>query len=117
VNVNSLKQAPVASANVEKPATQESKIRQPTGVDRQNIDPQMIEAAQGMEAMFINEMTKAMRKTVESSEFSLNNSASDMYQSMLDGEHAEIAARANEMGLSNLIIDYWTRQDYTKNRE
>lgn len=79
---------------------------------RQNIDPALVEAAQGMEAMFLNEMNKAMRNTIEHSDFSLNNSASDIYQSMLDSEHAEIAARQSPVGLSDLILDSWTREEY-----
>jgi Rod binding domain-containing protein len=54
-------------------------------------------------------MMKAMRETVEPSEFSLHNSATDVYQGMLDQEYSDIAAHQNSLGLSGQIIDYWLR--------
>jgi Rod binding domain-containing protein len=73
------------------------------------ITPQMRKAAEGLEAVFTQEMVKAMRGTVEESEFSLHNSATDLYQGMLDEEYSDIAAKQNSLGLSNQIIDYWLR--------
>jgi len=69
----------------------------------------MRKAAQGLETIFTAEMMKAMRGTVEKSEFSLHNSASDIYEGMLDQEYAETSARQNAIGLSDQIIDYWLR--------
>jgi Rod binding domain-containing protein len=76
--------------------------------DRQ-VSPEMQKAAQGLEAVFTTQMMKAMRETVEPSEFSLHNSASDIYQGMLDEEYSDIAAKQNSLGLSEQIIDYWLR--------
>lgn len=73
------------------------------------ITPEMRKAAEGLEAVFTQEMMKAMRGTVETSEFSLHNSASDIYQGMLDQEYSDIAAKQNSIGLSGQIIDYWLR--------
>ncbi len=73
------------------------------------ITPEMRQAAEGLEAIFTGEMIKAMRGTAEKSEFSMRNSASDLYQGMLDQEYAEIAARQNSIGLSQQILDYWLR--------
>ena len=78
-------------------------------VDADRASPEMMKAAEGLEAIFTQEMMKAMRGTVEKSEFSLRNSASDIYQGMLDQEYAEIAARQNSLGLSEQIVDYWLR--------
>ena len=69
----------------------------------------MRKAAEGLEAVFTSQMLKAMRSTVEESEFSLHNSATDIYQGMLDQEYADTAAHMNSLGLSNQIIDYWLR--------
>jgi Rod binding domain-containing protein len=69
----------------------------------------MRKAAEGLETIFTSEMVKAMRGTVEKSEFSLANSATDIYQGMLDQEYSEIAAKQNSLGLSQQIIDYWLR--------
>jgi Rod binding domain-containing protein len=69
----------------------------------------MRQAAEGLETIFTSQMLKAMRGTVETSEYSLRNSASDIYEGMLDQEYAEISARQNSIGLSRQIIDYWLR--------
>jgi Rod binding domain-containing protein len=77
--------------------------------DDPRITPEMRKAAEGLEAIFTSEMVKAMRGTVEKSEFSLHNSASDVYEGMLDQEYAEVSARQNAIGLSGQILDYWLR--------
>ena len=88
--------------------------------DTRNIPPEMRKAAEGLEAVFTSEMMKAMRGTVQPSEFSLHNTASDIYQGMLDQEYADVAARQNNLGLSEQIIDYWLREQanpkYNDNR-
>lgn len=98
--------------------TPNSKLRQTR--DDPRITPEMRKAAQGLEAVFTSEMMKAMRETVDESEFSLKNSATEIYQGMLDNEYAEIAANQNSLGLSRQILDYWLRsmpQDkYNKER-
>jgi Rod binding domain-containing protein len=70
----------------------------------------MRKAAEGLESVFAQQMMKTMRETVEPSEFSLHNSASDIYQGMLDEEYSDMAAKTNSLGLSNQILDYWLRE-------
>jgi Rod binding domain-containing protein len=82
---------------------------QPSQKDDPRITPEMREAAEGLEANFTAEMMKAMRGTVEESEFSLNNTGTEIYQGMLDQNYAEIAAHGNSLGLSGQIIDYLLR--------
>ena len=83
-----------------------------------NVSPEMRQAADGLESMFVGEMLKAMRNTVETSDLSMRNHASDIYQSMLDSEHAEQIAKSQNLGLSEQIIDYWLRmEDQTKYNE
>jgi Rod binding domain-containing protein len=93
-------------------------IRQ--GADDPRVTPEMRQAAKNLESVFTSEMMKAMRNTIEESEFSLNNSATEIYQGMLDQEYADIAANQNSLGLSRQIIDYWLRsmpqEQYNKNR-
>jgi Rod binding domain-containing protein len=88
-------------------------VSPPKVAPRQNDDPritpEMREAAEGLEANFTAEMMKAMRGTVDESEFSLNNTGTQIYQGMLDQNYAEIAARGNSLGLSGQIIDYLLR--------
>jgi Rod binding domain-containing protein len=89
-------------------------------IDDSRVSPEMRKAAEGLEATFMSEMIKSMRETAEPSEFSLHNSASDIYQGMLDQEYADISAKGNSLGLSEQIIDYWLRSQpqptYNKNR-
>ena len=78
--------------------------------DDPRITPEMRKAAEGLESQFTSMMIDAMKKTEgEPNEFSLHNSASDIYQGMLDQEYADISARGNSVGLSQQIIDYWLR--------
>jgi len=73
------------------------------------VTPQMRKAAEGLEAVFTQEVMKAMRGTVQPSEFSLHNSATDVYQGMLDQEYSDISARKNSLGLTDQILEYWLR--------
>ena len=73
------------------------------------VSPEMRKEAEGLESVFTSELMKTMRGTVEPSEFSLHNSATDIYQGMLDQEYSDVAARQNSLGLSEQIIDYWLR--------
>lgn len=77
--------------------------------DDPRITEEMRKAAEGLEAVFTGEMLKAMRNNVDESEFSLKNSATEIYQGMLDSEYSEIAAKQNSLGLSQQILDYWLR--------
>ena len=77
--------------------------------DDPRVSPEMRQAAEGLESAFTSQMIKAMRDTEEPSEYSLHNSATDIYQGMLDQEYADISAKGNNLGLSQQIIDYWLR--------
>lgn len=79
---------------------------------RADVDPQIREAAEGLEAMFLNTMMQAMRGTVEPSELSLENSATKIYRSMLDAEVAQQTARTNSVGLADQIIAYLEQRSY-----
>ena len=80
--------------------------RRDTVVDWNRVDPATREAAQGMEAMFLDYMMQTMRKTVPTSEMSLNRGASEIYQGMLDSEYVQRAARAGGVGLAEQIVAY-----------
>ena len=96
--------------------------RQPSQAsDIENAPPELIKAAEGLESVFTAKMMEAMRKTVEPSEFSLHNQASDIYQGMLDQEYADTSAHMNSLGLARQIVDYMLRSQakpqYTKSRD
>jgi|GEM_PF-1367746 len=79
---------------------------------RMDADPQVREAAEGLEAMFLNTMLTAMRGTVEESEYSLENPATKIYRGMLDQEVAGQTARNNSVGLADQIVAYLEQRGY-----
>ncbi|RYZ69186.1 MAG: hypothetical protein EOP09_08135 [Proteobacteria bacterium] len=86
--------------------------------ERREIDPQVKEAAAGLESLFLDTMYKAMRKTVQSSELSLENNATAIYRDMLDSETAKRSAAQNSIGLADQIVAYLESRGYnTKKTE
>jgi flagellar protein FlgJ len=82
-------------------------------VDREHADPQIVKAAEGMEAMFLDYMMKVMRETVPKNEMDLESPATGIYRSMMDTEIAQKAAHAGGVGLAEQIIAYLDSQRYT----
>jgi Rod binding domain-containing protein len=95
-------------------APQTPSMRMPH-VDRSKVDPQIVQAAEGMETMFLDYMMKVMRQTVPKNEMDMENPATEIYQGMLDSEYAEKAAHAGGVGLSDTIIAYMDPKSYTVN--
>ena len=84
----------------------------PAKRSREDVDPQIRQAAEGLEAMFVNNMLTAMRGTVQESEYSLENPATKIYRGMLDSEIAGMTARTNSIGLADQIIAYLEQRGY-----
>jgi flagellar protein FlgJ len=84
-------------------------------IDRSRVDPRILEAADGMEAMFVDYMLKVMRQTVPKGELVEQSAATEIYQGMLDSEIAQKAARSKGFGLSDQIIAYLNSRSYTGN--
>lgn len=82
-------------------------------VDRSHVDPQIVQAAEGMETMFLDYLMKTMRQTVPKNEMDLENPATEIYRGMLDTEYAQKAAHAGGVGLSDTIIAYMAPESYT----
>ncbi len=80
--------------------------------DRDKIDPQIREAGEGMEAMFLDYMMKVMRETVPKSDMDLESPATNIYRSMMDSENAQRAAHAGGVGLADQIIAYLESRQY-----
>lgn len=95
------------------PATPEKRMPQ---VDRSQVNPALLKAAQQMEGHFLNYMMKVMRDSVESSDLSMENGATKIYRSMLDEKRAQKAANAGGIGLADLIIAYSEATRYNENR-
>jgi len=104
-------------ARSDSPLTERPQTLRPSrvapNIDRSRIDPQLREAADGMEAMFLDYMMKVMRQTVPKGELEENSAATEIYQGMLDSEIAQKAARTGGVGLSDQIIAYLQSQRYT----
>jgi len=81
-------------------------------VDRSKVDPKLLEAAEGMEAMFIDYMMKVMRQTVPKNDLDLESPATEIYRSMMDSENSKKAAHAGGVGLSDQIIAYLNGRSY-----
>jgi Rod binding domain-containing protein len=86
-------------------------------VDRSKVDPGTLQAAEGMEAMFLDYMMKVMRETVPKNDMDLESSASGIYRSLQDSEIAHKAAKQGGIGLADQLIAYLESQRYTLPRE
>lgn len=85
-------------------------------VDRTKVDPQIREAAEGMEGMFLDYLMKTMRQTVPKNEMDLESPATEIYRSMLDSETAQKAVRTGGVGLADQLIAYLESERYTRER-
>jgi flagellar protein FlgJ len=81
-------------------------------VDRSQVNPEIVKAAEGMEAMFIDYMMKVMRQTVPKNDMDLESPATEIYQGMLDSEYSQQAAHHGGIGLAEQIIAYLDTQGY-----
>lgn len=87
--------------------------RQPV-VDRANVDPAIIKAAEGMEGMFLDYMMNVMRQTVPKDDLSMNSQATDIYTGMMDHETAVKAAHQGGIGLADQVIAYLNSSQYAR---
>jgi peptidoglycan hydrolase FlgJ len=62
------------------------------------------QAAEGMEANFLKEMLRNMRKTVQESPEMQNNRGYQIFRGMLDDQYAETAAKTQGIGLAEIIV-------------
>ncbi len=93
-----------------------SSRRLPQAVDWSRVDPKVREAAQGMEAIFIDYLMKVMRETVPKNELDLESPATGIYRSMMDSEVAQKAARRGGIGLAEQIVAYLESNRYSRSR-
>ena len=88
--------------------------RQAAVRNRDDVDPQIRKAAEGMETMFMDYMMKTMRGTVEKNDLDLENSATEIYRGMLDTETVQRAVHQGGVGLADQIIAYLEARSYNK---
>jgi peptidoglycan hydrolase FlgJ len=65
--------------------------------------------AQQFEAVFVNQMVGAMRKTVQPGGLVPQGQGEKIYQGMLDAQHADHLAESRQLGLSDLIYEHLLR--------
>jgi Rod binding domain-containing protein len=80
------------------------------------VNPEIVKAAEGMEAMFLDYMMQVMRQTVPKNDMDLDSPATRIYQSMMDSEYAQKAAHQGGIGLADQIIAYLDSQRYNINQ-
>ncbi len=85
-------------------------------VDRSQMDPQLLKAAQGIEAMYLDYVMSVMRKSVPDNDFDLESPATKIYQGMMDSEFAKNAAKTGGIGLTDQIIAYLEASGYNQGR-
>ena len=78
------------------------------GQAQQKTDKATRETATQFEAMFIHEMLKTMRQTIEKSD--LNGSdAEDTFQEMYDRELSQQLAKRNTLGVADMLVKHLDR--------
>lgn len=77
------------------------------------LDPEqkakLRQVAQQFEAVFLNQMVGAMRKTVTPGGIVPQGQGEKIYQSMLDSEHASAMAQSGQFGLTDMIYEHLLR--------
>jgi flagellar protein FlgJ len=78
----------------------------PAPVDPNSLpkDHPLWQAAQGMEANFMKEMVRNMRKTVQESPEMENSRGYQIFRGMLDDQYAEDAVKTQGIGIAELIV-------------
>ena len=79
------------------------------GQAQQKTEKATRESATQFEAMFINEMLKTMRQTIEKSDLS-GSDAEDTFQEMYDREHSQQLAKRNTLGVADMLVKHLDRE-------
>ena len=69
------------------------------------VDPELQDACQQMESIFINYLLKEMRATINQSGFISGGTAENIYTSMLDMERSKRISGHGGIGLSRILMD------------
>ena len=87
---------------------------QVNGVKRRGqkvVAPELMEAAKGMEKIFVKKLIDEMRKSVPTQDGGITDShAERVYRSLLDDEYAQTMVDQGGIGLSHLIIEALTNR-------
>ena len=78
------------------------------GQAQQKNDKATRETATQFEAMFIHEMLKSMRQTIEKNDLT-GSDAEDTFQEMYDRELSQNLAKRNTLGVANMLVKHLDR--------
>lgn len=76
---------------------------------RERENPELRKLARQFEAVFVNQMIGAMRKTVPQGGLIPESGAERTFKTMLDNENAARIADAEQLGLSAIIYEHLLR--------
>ncbi len=93
-----------------------SAVSLPTPAPAEDKNSPLWQAAEAMEANFLKEMLRNMRKTVQESPELENNRGYKLFQGMLDEQYAEKAAHTQGIGLAELIVKHVMEMQEGANR-
>ncbi len=63
-----------------------------------------IDAARGVEQMFIGQMVDSMRKTVPENEYVEKSQAERIYENLLDSEYSKTMSESGNFGIAELVL-------------
>lgn len=72
--------------------------------------PEIREVSKQFEAVFVNQLVDAMRRTVVKGGLVPESQAERVYQSMLDSEYSQRISESDQIGLSKMVYDHLLRR-------
>ncbi len=81
-------------------AANKNSLQSPSKIDAQKEQAALKQSCQDFEAIFIQSMLKAMRKTIPESTLFTKSSGQKMYEEMMDTELATHSARHQSLGMA-----------------
>jgi len=95
-------------ANILQPIDPRAIERSEKPMERKNAAAMKV--AKSYEALFVNQLVTAMRKTVTKGGMVPESNAERVFQSMLDSEYSQKMADTQQLGLANMIYDHLVKQ-------
>lgn len=77
---------------------------------KQEEHPEVRKVSKQFEAIFVNQLVGAMRKTVTKGNLIPESNAERIYQSLLDAEYAQKISDTEQLGLANMVYDHLLRK-------
>jgi flagellar protein FlgJ len=68
-------------------------------------DKQLLDVCYEMESIFVGQMLKSMRNTIDETDFFGKSMAKDLFNDMLYDEYAKLMAESDAFGLARQIYD------------